>query len=249
VRAYDARQQYASKSFTLVVTAPPLVIDATSLPDAISGSTYSASLSASGGTPPYFWTVQGGQLPIGLRLQTDGTLTGTPQGAGTYGFTASIVDSANQSASRSFTLRVLPGIAVTSTVLPNATVSVPYSQQLTASGGTAPYTWEVNSFTIPPGFSLTPQGVLSGTATVPGTYAIGVAVNDSVGARASGTVNLTVVPAPLSITTCHLARSQSWHGLFAADPGAGRYAAVSLLRQRRIFAGRYLAAAGWYAHR
>jgi hypothetical protein len=204
VRATGPLQQTAGANYNLVVTVAPLVINTSALPDAIAGSPYSTSLSASGGTPPYFWSLQSGQLPIGMRLQPDGTITGSPQTAGTFTFTASVVDSAQQFASRAFNLRVLSNMVVTSTILPNATVGVGYSQQLTVSGGTAPYAWEVNALTIPPGFSLTPQGLLSGTATTAGTYAIGVAVNDSLGARASGTVNLTVVTAPLTITTATL---------------------------------------------
>jgi hypothetical protein len=204
VRATGPLQQTAGRNYNLVVTVAPLVINTSALPDAIAGSPYSTSLSASGGTTPYFWSLQSGQLPNGVVLQTDGTLYGNPQTAGTFSFTAAVFDYAQQSASRAFNLRVLPGMVVTSTTLPNANVGVPYSQPLAVSGGTGPYTWEVNALTIPPGFTLTPQGVLSGTAATAGTYAIGVAVNDSTGARVSGTVSLTVVTAPLTITTATL---------------------------------------------
>ena len=43
------------------------------------------SLSAVGGVQPYKWSVAGGALPGGLSLGTDGTVAGTPTGAGHYG--------------------------------------------------------------------------------------------------------------------------------------------------------------------
>ena len=45
------------------------------LPDAMVGTAYSYSLSASGGTPPYSWSVVGGSLPGGLTLSSNGTIT------------------------------------------------------------------------------------------------------------------------------------------------------------------------------
>lgn len=53
-------------------------------------------------------------------------------------------------------LVVIPG------PLPDGTVGQPYSQQLMATGGTPPYTWEVIGGAIPSGFTLSPSGFLSG---------------------------------------------------------------------------------------
>lgn len=63
--------------------------------------------------------------------------------------------------------------------LPNATVGIRYSQSLMASGGVAPYTWDVTEGELPPGLTLSPEGILSGTPTTIGNYTVTVRVTDS----------------------------------------------------------------------
>lgn len=64
-------------------------------------------------------------------------------------------------------------------------VNLPYSDTLYADGGTAPYTWTLNSGTLPPGLTLSSGGVISGTPSVvsgttyPATYNVTVQVTDS----------------------------------------------------------------------
>ena len=55
-----------------------LTITTTSIPDATNGVPYSFQLQASGGTPPYTWSITSGTLPTGLSLASDGTISGTP---------------------------------------------------------------------------------------------------------------------------------------------------------------------------
>jgi hypothetical protein len=63
-----------------------------SLPDGTVGKPYSASLDAQGGTLPYTWTISSGNLPAGLSLVPDGTISGTPVAVGTYGNITFMVD-------------------------------------------------------------------------------------------------------------------------------------------------------------
>jgi Putative Ig domain/Right handed beta helix region/Dockerin type I domain len=56
-------------------------------------------------------------------------------------------------------------LAITTNSLPNAIVGMAYSQSLTATGGTSPYTWKIVSGTLPVGLSLSSSGVISGTTT------------------------------------------------------------------------------------
>jgi hypothetical protein len=61
-----------------------LVVLTTSLPSGTVGVPYSAQLAASGGKPPYKWTVVSGSLPPGLTLDpTTGIISGVPTQAGT----------------------------------------------------------------------------------------------------------------------------------------------------------------------
>jgi hypothetical protein len=53
----------------------------------------------------------------------------------------------------------------------------PFTQQLAASGGHPPYHWLPG--TLPPGVTLTPEGVLSGTIAEPGTHTMSYFIADT----------------------------------------------------------------------
>ena len=66
--------------------------------------------------------------------------------------------------------------------LPNGKVGSPYAATLVTSGGTAPYTWTLESGTLPPGTSIDQaKGILKGTPTAAGTYNFYVLTKDSSG--------------------------------------------------------------------
>jgi hypothetical protein len=70
--------------------APALTVTTTTLPDATAGSAYGQTLTETGGLPPYLWV--GAEMPPGLVLGQDGTLSGTPTAAGTYTISVSVID-------------------------------------------------------------------------------------------------------------------------------------------------------------
>lgn len=83
------------------VAPQPLSITTTSLPDGTIGAAYSATLAATGGTPPYAWSIVSGALPAGFTLNAStGAITGTHSDAGTYNFTAKVTDSAGAAGSK-----------------------------------------------------------------------------------------------------------------------------------------------------
>jgi len=91
-----------SGSTELTVTAAPLVISTTTLPVGRVDETYSATLSATGGTEPYRWSVTSGALPVGLSLNSStGAITGTPTRKENVKFTVQVTDSANPAATAS----------------------------------------------------------------------------------------------------------------------------------------------------
>jgi uncharacterized repeat protein (TIGR03803 family) len=85
--------------------------------------------------------------------------------------------------------------------LPNSDVGVSYTQTLTASGGTSPYTFTVTSGTLPTGLTLSSGGALSGTATTAGTYNFTVQATDSAGDKGSRGYAITINPAVTTIAT------------------------------------------------
>src|SRR5271166_6075612 len=91
---------------------------------------------------------------------------------------------------------------LTSSPLPTGAEGDAYKQGLVASGGVQPYTWTVDSGALPPGLTLSTDGVLSGTPPTgsAGTYSFTVRVTDSqspVKAYQIANLSLTINP-PLS---------------------------------------------------
>jgi Putative Ig domain len=90
-----------------VTPQPSLAIATSALPAADASTPYTASLAATGGEPPYQWSIASGTLPSGFFLQDlAGIITGTTTLPGSYSLTAKVTDAASNSATRSFTLAV-----------------------------------------------------------------------------------------------------------------------------------------------
>jgi len=99
----------SSSSSSVDITVVPvgkLTISNLSPSSATSGTPYSGSLAATGGTAPYQWSIPSGALPQGLSLDQSGVISGIPVKTGTYSFTASVKDASSTSASKSLTVTV-----------------------------------------------------------------------------------------------------------------------------------------------
>jgi virginiamycin B lyase len=101
----DARlQTTADFSLTISPSLPPagaLSVSTTSIPKGTVGVGYSHTLSATGGTPPYSWTVALGTLPDGLSLgMSSGILAGSPTAEGVSSFVVAVTDRAAATATR-----------------------------------------------------------------------------------------------------------------------------------------------------
>ena len=89
--------------------APISITTASPLPDGQVGVSYSQGLSASGGTPPYTWSISAGSLPDGLSLDaSSGSITGMPASSGASGFTVMVTDSLADSATKPFSITIDP---------------------------------------------------------------------------------------------------------------------------------------------
>ncbi|MFZ1010264.1 MAG: Ig domain-containing protein [Candidatus Sulfotelmatobacter sp.] len=77
------------------------------LPSATVGSSYNATLSVSGGTAPYVFSVASGQLPAGILLaDSTGVISGTPAAVGNFVFAISVSDSKGLSGKQSLQITV-----------------------------------------------------------------------------------------------------------------------------------------------
>jgi hypothetical protein len=202
--------QTATNALTLTVaaaTSAPLAIATSSLASATAGTTYTATLQATGGMAPYSWSASG--LPGGLSVNaSNGVISGTPSATGTFTVTAAVRDSESTAvtASKALNLTVSGGattapLAIATSSLASATVGTTYAATLQATGGVTPYTWSASG--LPSGLSLNAStGAISGTPSASGTSTITVSVKDSSTTPATATHSfaLTVAAATSSGT-------------------------------------------------
>ncbi|HEX2712770.1 MAG TPA: chitobiase/beta-hexosaminidase C-terminal domain-containing protein, partial [Candidatus Acidoferrales bacterium] len=126
----------ATASYTINPPAPTPRIATTSLPNGTRNAAYSATLTATGGTTPYTWSILSGSLPAGLTLASNtGVISGTPTGTGTSTFTVQVTDANSQKATKALSLTITGSIQLVNT----ATGS--------DSSGNAVPTISTNSFT------------------------------------------------------------------------------------------------------
>jgi hypothetical protein len=218
---------------TMGSAPPPPEITTTTLPDATNLEPYSASLAASGGTPPYTgWAIVSGSLPAGIALDpSTGELGGTPNAPpGNYSFTVEVTDTAAQSDTQALSIALADPLEITTTTLPGGTAGQPYTATVGATGGKAPYAWSLAAGSLPPGLGLSGStGALSGTPTTAGTYGFTVRVDDSGQPGRSDTQALAITIAPaagLTVTTASLpdgVRGAAYSASLAASGGVPPY--------------------------
>ena len=214
-----------------------LQITTTSLPDGYEGQTgYSVTLTATGGTGTYTWSITSGTLPSNLNWDAaTATISGDiDTGTATdYPLEFEVTDGI-QTAAANLTLTVHPELQITTSSLPDAYEGVSYSYTVTASGGNAAnYNWSISG---QPSwlFIDSSTGKLSGTppANSAGTYTFTVTVTDGLQTASKQfdlTVNVQLVAdfeatptqgkAPLDVTFTDLSTGNptSWEWDFDND--------------------------------
>ena len=176
----DSASNTASASFGLAINPMPLQVSTTALPAGEVSSSYSYSLAATGGAPPYSWTTP--WLPSGLTLSTAGVISGTPKVSSNITLSFTLTDSNLNTASASLTLTINASASspiITTTSVPGAAVGEAYSQTLSATGGTPPYSWSLVAGSLPGGLNLSSAGQITGKPTAYGSYSFIVQVIDT----------------------------------------------------------------------
>ena len=107
VASNAAAQTTESGSVVIIVDNPQLQIATTGLPSGLLQTNYDAPLQATGGTPPYVWSILSGQLPASLSISpSTGVISGVPTVAGSFSFTVQLKDSAGGATSDGFSINI-----------------------------------------------------------------------------------------------------------------------------------------------
>jgi hypothetical protein len=215
-----------SGTFSVTISSS-MAITTTTLPAAgLAGSSYTATLLASGGSGTYTWSVTSGATSlsaIGLSINSStGVLSGTLI-AGSASFTVTATDATNSSltAVQSYSITVSPALVLTPNPnpLPTFTSNQSYNGTITVSGGSGTYaSFQVNDGsgwqTVPPyqqgqlplssGFSLAMQNtnelIIGGTPTITTGLSLKVKVTDSLSNAISQTFTISPAGSALTVT-------------------------------------------------
>lgn len=166
----------------ITISAPTsaITVSPATLPTLTAGTPFSQTLTSSGGTAPYTYTLQSGSLPVGLSLTSGGVISGTPTQRGSYSFSVRSTDNGGDFVDRGYTGTVQnPSLSIAPTTA-TAIQGVAFSQTLTATGGVAPHTYQLETGPFPAGISISSAGVVSGTtAAATGSYPVTLRVTDA----------------------------------------------------------------------
>jgi hypothetical protein len=196
ITAVDSYGFSVAQLMNVTVTAVDIAVRPTRLilNSGVAKTAYtSETISASGGVSPYrFALAMGTQLPRGLSIVTiadnSAVIAGTPDIADQYGtvtsFAIDIVDSNYNKIVKNYSITINNPIIILSypTRLQSGLTGQLYSATVSASGGTAPYSFAVNSVSqLPTGLTIESSdstGTISGTPINAGVFEFVIVATD-----------------------------------------------------------------------
>jgi len=142
--------------------AAPLFITTTTVNDAVSGQSYTTTFNAIGGKQQYAWSATTGIIDAN-GVYSNVFRTSDSQQT----IVVTVTDANGLQFTMSYPVNVYQPLTITTASLPSATVNLPYSTVLAATGGKTPYTWSLYKPPVPPpGLTFNAAtGQLSGTPT------------------------------------------------------------------------------------
>ncbi len=211
----DEAMETAEKSFTVSINSV-VSITTTSLPEWTAMHSYTAQVSASGGTGAISLSDKYGDLVgSGLSLASDGGVTGIPSTGGTISFTAEAIDAIGSNDEQALDIIINDVLLITTETLPTARISSSYNAQLECTGGTGSKGWsEMGANLSGYGLMLMTSGQVSGTPSTTGIVNFAARVMDGIGASTTKELaliisdNLTIMTSSLPDWTVGIPYSQ-----------------------------------------
>ena len=241
----DSNGKTTSNTYSIYVSAAvsDLKISGTLDSLATRNTSYSSTLTASGGTGSYTWSYSG-TLPGGLTFPTSATgssytLSGSPTGTGKFeGIIVTVKDSDGNEASGSYVITVnnnsspvsISGSSDAMTLLEQYEN---FSHAFTASGGSGSYIWSYSG-KLPSGltFPVSATGstyILSGSANEAGTFDdITVTLTDANDSTNTATTTYRIsvtrdTPSISGSLESEVTQYSSYYGTLTASGGSGSY--------------------------
>ena len=185
--------EFGGTVFKLDMGTPPVITTSSLLASGTVGTAYNQTLLASGGTPPYIWSVVSQGLPSGLSIGSDsGAITGTPLLGGLANFTVQVADNNGYLATRLFRLTITDS-SVTRIIslrgnfdFGNVVIgTVPITTLTITNSGNSPLT--VTGISYPTGYN----GNWSGTIPAGGSQNVTITFAPSALANYGGMITVT----------------------------------------------------------
>lgn len=179
------------------------------------------------GLPAYTVTVSAGALPTGMSVNaTTGVVSGTPDTAGGFACTLHAVDSLAQAADYLLAGTVAAELTLAYSGSMQGTATKPFTTAATPGGGTTPYTYSVQSGTLPTGLALnSATGTISGTPTVASSASVTIRITDAYGYATDTPITFDIAVMPsLSGSLPHGTVGTAYSGGFTGAGGHTAYA-------------------------
>jgi hypothetical protein len=206
VTATDKYGCSGSQVYEVVVACEAISISPPTLPYGQVCARYNQPIVAAGCDPPYVLSLESGKLPPGLTGPTPGNaIIGIPAKPGPYRFTIKATDADDTACFTTRDYRIVitcPVITISPSVLPPATCQR-YCVQLTPSCAIGSTKFSVTAGSLPPGLSLSPDGMLCGKPSLAGSYDFTVTFTDSV-SGCTGSAMYTLLVTGVTITPASL---------------------------------------------
>jgi hypothetical protein len=171
----------ASHPLSGVTAEEPLKVVTPILDEPVAGEPFHYELLSAFGKGPCRWEVANGALPQGLRLSSDGVISGTPAKSGQAHVRFRVADSSGAKAAKSFDMRVAEDVQPTipEQAIPARSAGEYFAYRLKSEGGNGTHKWTLpQGSTLPGGMVLSPDGRLSGALGKAGTYTFVAMVAD-----------------------------------------------------------------------